>query len=147
VDAGSVSLRHAPSKPREPGIIAIEGDPLAAGLYGQSSEPCIRHQVASDLRLHAKAHKDLPMTVARLNDDAVGLTHQDVTEMEHLLHPARFHENLGVGGDADHPAQYLWSDPVTRIAVDHAIEPEPARMLTSGRIMARSWPLPSHRNG
>jgi hypothetical protein len=31
-----------------------------------------------------------------------------------------------VRGDSDHTAQYLWSHTVTRVAVDHAIEPGPA---------------------
>jgi len=33
-DVNGDSLRHAPSKTREPRIIAIESDPLTAGLHG-----------------------------------------------------------------------------------------------------------------
>lgn len=78
------------------------------------------------VRFGAKAREDLPVPLTRLNDHAAGLSQQDVTESEHLIHAARFHKDLRVGGDADHTAQYLWSHTVTGVAVDHTIEPGPA---------------------
>jgi hypothetical protein len=73
--------------------------------------------------------KDLPVPISWLDGEAMGLFQQDVTEAEHLIRAARFHKDLRVGRDPDHPAQYLRSHPVTRIAVDHAIEPEPASFM------------------
>jgi len=129
IDVNGDSLRHAPSKTREPRIIAIQSYPLTTRLNGQSCKPCIRHQVAAYVGLDTKAREDFPMPLARLNDNAVGLIQQYVAEAEHLIQTARFHEDLGVCGDADHPAQYLRSYPVTCIAIDDAIEPGPAFLV------------------
>lgn len=126
------SRRQAPFKIREPRIIVIESDPLAAELDGQCRKPCIRHQVATGVRFCAKAFENLPVPLVRLNDHTMGLSKQGVTEPEHLVQAAGLHKDLGVGRDADHTAQDLRSHTVTRIAVDYAVEPDPAGLILGG---------------
>ncbi len=98
------SHRDAPAKTREPRIITIERDPFTAGFDGQRRKPCIRHEIATSVRIGAKARKNLPMPLRRLDDHAVGLSKQDVTESNHLIQGARLGKDLWVGGDADHTA-------------------------------------------
>ena len=94
--------RHTPLKTREPCVIVIESDPFAAGLDGQCRKPCIRYQVASGVRFHAKAFENLPVLLARLNDHAVGLSMEYVAEPEHFIQAAWHHKNFRMGRDADH---------------------------------------------
>ena len=118
--------RYAPTKIREPRIIAIESDPFTAGLNGQRRKPCVRYHVATSVCFCAKARKDLPVPFARLNDHAAGLCKQGVTEPENLIQTARFRKDFRMGGDADHTAQYLRGYTIARVAIDHAVKPSPA---------------------
>ncbi len=94
----ATSGRNTPSKTRKPRKIAIESDPFTAGLVGQRSKPCVRHQIASRVGLGAKVRKDLPVPFPRLNHQAVGLSKQDVAEPKHLIQGARVRKDLWVGG-------------------------------------------------
>jgi hypothetical protein len=60
------------------------------------------------------------------------LSKQNVAEPEHLIQGARLRKDLWVGGDADHTAQNLRSHTVTRVAVDHAVDPDPAGFMVDG---------------
>ena len=113
--------RYAPSKIREPRIIAIESDPFAAGLNGQRRKPRVRYHIATSVCFCAKARKDLPVPFARLNDHAAGLCKQGVTEPENLIQTARFRKDFRMGGDADNTAQYLRSRTIARVAIDHSV--------------------------
>ena len=126
------SRRQAPFKIRESRIIAIQSDPFTAKLDGQCRKPCVRHQVATGVRFHTKAFENLPVPLARLNDHTMGLSKQSVTEPEHLVQAAGLHKDLGVCRDAGHTAQDLGSHTVTRVAVDHAVEPAPAGPMVGG---------------
>jgi hypothetical protein len=55
-----------------------------------------------------------------------------VAETENFIQAAGHRKNLRVGGDADHTAQDLGRHAVTRIAVDHAINPAPAALMIRG---------------
>ena len=140
-----------PLQARKPRIIAIERDPLTAGLDGQCRKPCIRHKVATRVRCGAKALKNPPVSFTRLYDDAVGLSEKDVAKSEHLIQAAGHHKNLRVGGDADHTAQNLRRHTVTGVTINdpssqarhvrcwgESIRKACTRMLTSVRITARS---------
>ncbi len=83
-----------PSKTRKTRKIVIESDPFTAGLDGQRSKPCVRHQIASRVGFGAKARKDLPVPLPWLNYHAVGLSKQDVAEPEHLIQGARLRKDL-----------------------------------------------------
>lgn len=120
----------------ESGVITVERDPFTAGLDGQGCKPRVRHQVAFGVRFAAKAFKDDPVTFARLNGHAVGLSKEDVTEPYHFIQAAGYRKYFWVGSDANHTAQNLWRHSVTCIAVDHTVKPGPADLML-GRICAK----------
>jgi hypothetical protein len=132
----SLSSRNKPPKAWKPGVIAVERDPFATGLDGQSRKPGIRYKVAARVCFGAKAFKNLPVSFARLNDDAVGLIENDVAESEYLIQATGHPKYFRVGCDADHTAQNLRRHTVTRIAVDHAVKPGPTGFMF-GRICAK----------
>jgi len=121
--------RHAPTKLRESSIIAIECDPLTAGLNSQCRKPCVWDQIAASVCFDAKPRENLPVTLARLNDYTMRLTKQDVAEPQYLIQTARLHKNLGVSGDSDHTAEHLRSHAVACFAVNHSIEPRAAIVM------------------
>ena len=126
------SHRHTPLKAGEPGVIAVECYPFAAGLDSQCRKPSIRHKVAARVRFGAKAFKNLPVSFIRLNDDAVGLVEKNVAELEYLNQAVGHRKYFWMGGDADHTAQNLRRHTVTRIAVDDAVKPGPTGLMLGG---------------
>ena len=120
---------HTPTKLRESSIIAIECDPLTAGLNSQCRKPCVGNQIATSVRFGAKPRENLPVTLARLDDYTMRLTKQDVAEPQHLIQTARLHKDLGVSSDSDHTAENLRSYAVASFAVNHAIEPRAAHLM------------------
>ncbi len=129
-DSVAVTLGgEAPFKIRESRIIAIECDPFTAGLDGERCKPCVRDQIATGICLGAKAREDFPVPLPRLNDYAMGLSQQNITEAKHLIESARLCKDLWVGGNANYATQHLWSYPEAGVAIDHPLEPGPTGFM------------------
>src|SRR5271166_5720346 len=60
--------RHLPFQSREPRIVTIECDPLAAPLDRKSREPGIGNARSSRVRLDAQASENAPVPVAGLHN-------------------------------------------------------------------------------
>ena len=71
-----VSRWQAPVKIRKTCEIAIESNPLTTGFDSQGSEPCIGNKVSPGIRVPAKACEDVPVPLARLNQNAMRLFEQ-----------------------------------------------------------------------
>jgi hypothetical protein len=110
----------------------IERDPFAAGLDSQSRKPCVRYKVAARIRFCAKAFKNLPVSLTRLNDDAVGLIKKDIAELKHLIQAAGHRKNLRVCSYADYTAQNLRHHTVARVTINDTIEPSAASQMLGG---------------
>ena len=72
------------------------------------------------------------MSLARLNDHAIGLGKKDVTELERLIESARFCENLWVGSNTNHTTQRLWGNTIVCITVNCPFELDPAGFMVGG---------------
>ena len=127
-DLMKLSGRETPLQAREPGVIAIEGDPFAAGLDGQCGKPCIRRQVTAGVSFNAKTFENVPVPLARLNDHAVGLRKEYVAETENFIQAAGHRKNLRVGGDADHTRCHQTAARPFRPPTPSTIRPCPARV-------------------
>ena len=110
-------------KTRKACEIAVERNPLAAGFDGQGSEPGVGYQVSPGIGFGAKARESIPVPLARLNNNAVGLFKEELTEAQRLFKAARLCEHFWVGCDTDDAAEDLRRNAKARIAVDAAIEP------------------------
>ena len=130
-----------PLQARKPGIVAIECDPFAAGFDGQGGKPGIRNEVTPCICLNAQTIENNPMVFAGLNDQAMGLIHNDAAKSKCLVKAARHGEYSRVCRDANHSAKDLRCHAETGFTVDHAVEPRPAD-LVFGRVHSKGM----HKN-
>ncbi len=98
---------HVPAKIRETREVTIQRDPLTAGLDSQGSKPSIGYQVSPCIRVGAKAREYIPMPLAWLNNNAVRLFKQHLTEVQYLTKAAGLCEHPWVGRDTDYAAEDL----------------------------------------
>lgn len=72
------------------------------------------------------------MPLAGLNNNAMRLFKQDLTEAQHLVKAAGLCKHLRVGRDTDYAAKDLRRNAIPRIAIDDAIQPRVARLVAKG---------------
>jgi len=112
-DAGwcFASRWHVPAKISRTREVAIECYPLTTGLDSQGGEPSTWDQVSAGIRIGAKAREDIPVPLARLNNNTVRLVKQYLTEAQHLVKAAGFGKHLRMGRDTDYAAEDLRETP------------------------------------
>ena len=74
-----------PAQALEAGVVAIRGDPLATGFDRQGSEVGVGDQWAARPALATQTGKDVPVTDARADDDAVGPVEECGSEGERFV--------------------------------------------------------------
>ena len=72
------------------------------------------------------------MSLARLNDHAMGLVKENVTELERFIESARFREDPWVGSNANHTAQHLQGYTIVYVIINRTFEPGPTRLVVGG---------------
>ena len=78
-----------PAQRAESGVVAIGRDPLTAGFDREGREVRVRDKVAARAGLLANVAEDLPVTLARRDDDGVRLLAKRVAESEGMPRRAR----------------------------------------------------------
>jgi hypothetical protein len=101
------SYGQTPLKAHKPGIITIQSNPFTPGLDGQCGRPRVRYQVAASVRFCTESFENVPVPLARLNDDAVRPLEEYVAEPEYFIQAAGHRKNFRMGGDMDQTAQNL----------------------------------------
>lgn len=94
------SQRPAPTQAREPCVVAVGRDALAAGFDGERGEPGVLDQVPRRCCRAAKLGEDAPVAITRLDDRAGRLLQENSAERERFLDRARLREDAGVRGDS-----------------------------------------------
>jgi hypothetical protein len=97
-------LRGAPTQAGEAGIVAVQRDPLAAGLYRECSKPGVGNQISARVRLLAHTTKDRPMLLAGLDDGAVRWFEKKVAEVKCFRKTTGLSKHLGMSHNAEDAA-------------------------------------------
>lgn len=112
-----------PAQAGEATVISIRSDPLAPALYRQGREIRVRYEIPFRAHFQAQAAKDRPMSRAGVHANAVRRLAQLIRKRERGRNGARLVKDLGVGGNADEPAQRELGNAVRLVAVDHVFQP------------------------
>ena len=108
---------------REAAVVAVRGDPLAAGLDRECGEVGIGDEVAAAAGLGAEAGEDLPVPGSRREQGCVRLRSKRLAERDCLWQRRRLLEDRRMGDDPEEPAQDEIGDPVRLLGGDGPLQP------------------------
>ncbi len=117
------SERGSPREPLESRVVAIRGNPLAAGFDGQGGKPGVLRDVSRGLGILAQGLENRPVTLAGHNHRREGLFEDNATKLESVIQGAGTGKNPSMGTNADDAGEHLRCDAVSRWPIDLRFQP------------------------
>ena len=94
-----------PLQSRKAGEVAVVCDPFTAPFDRQRRKPGVGDPASSGIGSDAQPLENIPMTLARLDDPAIGMGKEIVAKLECLLRLARIRKCASVRRDPDDGCQ------------------------------------------
>jgi len=104
-------------------IVAVGGNPFAAGLNGKGGKPDIGNQIARGRKRSAQAGENLPVAGTPRDYLAIGLLTNLPREIQCRGNWARGRENAQMSHDAKETAQHMVADALGLAALDNFLQP------------------------
>lgn len=95
----------APAETREPGVVAVSGNPLRAGFYRQSREIGVRDQTTFCTDGFAEPGKNVPMTGTGKHRNTGRVLTKVAGVLQCFFQSRRLSKNAGMRENADNAAQ------------------------------------------
>ena len=122
----------SPREALESRVVAIRGNPFAAGFDGQGRKPSVLHNVSRGFGILAQGFEYRPVTFAGHDHRRGGLSKNNATKLEGIIQGAGTCKNPRMGTDAHDADEYLRCDAVSGWPVDHRFEPCPVSRVIFG---------------
>src|SRR6266852_5092720 len=131
------SERMPPAEPREPAVVPISSDPLAARLDRQCGEIRVSDEVARYARDRTEVGEDFPMPCTRSDRNGVRLVAEEIAKLDGAREGCRRMENPRMGSDTHKSAEDEIGEAECFQTGNHFLQPVAEARMVSGVFAVR----------